>query len=57
MKKHWMQQAFAHHKGALHRDLGIPVGQKIPVATLEKAGNSGGHLGRRARAALNARRS
>jgi hypothetical protein len=39
-------------KGALHRQLGIPEGQIIPLATLKKASLKGGKLGRRARFAL-----
>lgn len=38
-------------KGALHRQLGIPIGQKIPEKTLEKAAHAPGKLGRRARVA------
>lgn len=30
----------ASHKGELHRDLGVPVGQKIPTAKIEAAKNS-----------------
>ena len=35
--------------GALHAELGVPQGQKIPAATLAKAANAGGKLGERAR--------
>ena len=38
-------------KGALHKDLGIPMGEKIPKATLEKAASRPGKVGRRARTA------
>lgn len=38
-------------KGALHKQLGIPIGKKIPEATLEKAAHAPGKLGRRARVA------
>ena len=37
------------HPGALHRELGIPEGEKIPAATLAAAAKKGGKLGRRAR--------
>lgn len=42
-------------KGQLHRDLGIPQGQKIPVSTLESAAGKKGKVGYRARFALKAR--
>jgi len=38
-------------KGALHREMGIPQGQKIPAKKLAKAASSGGILGKRARLA------
>ena len=37
------------HPGALHRQLGVPQGQKIPQAKIEAAAKKGGTLGRRAR--------
>lgn len=37
------------HPGALHKQLGVPAGQKIPAAKLEKAASAGGKLGQRAR--------
>lgn len=44
-------------KGALHDDLGIPQGQKIPVSKLEAAAESHDPLVRkRAHFALNARK-
>jgi hypothetical protein len=30
----WQQEAFAKNKGLLHRKLGVPEGQKIPVSLL-----------------------
>src|SRR5581483_4736058 len=39
----------------LHRDLGIPQGEKIPAATLERAAHAKGKLGQRARFALTLR--
>ena len=35
--------------GALHKELGIKMGKKIPEAALNKAAKSGGKLGQRAR--------
>lgn len=35
--------------GALHKELGIPQGKKIPAKTLAKAAKAGGKLGQRAR--------
>lgn len=48
MAKHFIQSAIKH-PGALHRQLGVPQGQKIPQAKLEKAAHAGGKLGQRAR--------
>ena len=39
------------HPGALHKEMGVPEGEKIPAAALEKAAHAGGKLGRRARLA------
>lgn len=37
----WIQGALSKHKkGALHRSLHVPQGQKIPKAKLEKAEHS-----------------
>jgi hypothetical protein len=49
-KKHWMQDA-VKHPGALHRELDIPEGKKIPEKRLAKAAKAGGKLGERARLA------
>jgi len=46
----------ARHKGALHRQLHVPVGEKIPTNVLRKAVKRGGLLARRARAALTLRK-
>lgn len=46
----WIQKAIKH-PGALHRELGVPEGKKIPQAKLEKAAHAGGKLGARARLA------
>lgn len=39
MKKNWIQGAIKH-KGALHKDLHVPEGKKIPAKTLAKAEHS-----------------
>jgi len=49
-KTHWIKGAI-RHPGALHKQLGVPQGQKIPEGKLEKAAGAGGTLGRRARLA------
>jgi hypothetical protein len=35
--------------GALHKELGVKAGKKIPAKTLAKAATKGGKLGQRAR--------
>ena len=40
----WIQKAIKH-KGALHKQLGVPAGEKIPAKKLEKAAEKGGKLG------------
>jgi len=48
----WIQKALAGHKtGQLHRDLGVPVGQKIPVKKLDRAAERDTVVGQRARLA------
>lgn len=47
----WIAGAIKH-KGALHKDLGIPEGEKIPVSTLEEEAKKPGKVGKRARLAL-----
>jgi len=49
-KKKWIQKA-VKHPGALHEQLGVPKGQKIPKAKLAAAAKKGGKLGQRARLA------
>lgn len=49
-KKKWIQGAIKK-KGALHKEMGIPEGKKIPAKALNKAAESGGKLGQRARLA------
>ncbi len=48
--KKWIQKAIKK-PGALHKQLGIPKGQKIPAKTLAKAAKAPGKLGQRARLA------
>jgi hypothetical protein len=45
-----------HKRGALHKQLGIPVDETIPLRTLESAAKKSGLLGKRARFALNLRK-
>jgi hypothetical protein len=47
----WIQGAIKH-PGALHRQLGVPEGEKIPRKRLEQAAQAGGKLGKRARLAM-----
>ena len=47
-KDKWIAGAIKH-KGALHKELGVPQGEKIPKAKLKKAEKAGGTLGKRAR--------
>lgn len=48
--KNWIQGAHMK-KGALHEEMGVPQGQPIPAARLQKAESAPGILGRRARLA------
>jgi hypothetical protein len=50
MAKKWISGAIKH-PGALHRQLGVPTGKKIPAGKLSKAAHAGGKLGKRARLA------
>lgn len=50
-KKNFIQKAIKK-PGALHKQLGIKQGKKIPAKTLAKAANKGGKLGQRARLAM-----
>ena len=47
-KKNFIQRAIKH-KGALHRELGVPEGKKIPASKIKSAASKGGKLGERAR--------
>ena len=50
MAKKWISGAIKK-PGALHKELGVPQGQKIPKAKVAKAAKAGGKLGQRARLA------
>lgn len=50
MAEKWIQGAHIK-KGALHKELGVPQGKKIPGGMLRKAEHAGGKLGKRARLA------
>ena len=50
MAEKWIQKAIKK-PGALHKELGVPEGKKIPKKKLEKAAHAGGKLGKRARLA------
>lgn len=50
MAKKWIQKAIKH-PGALHKSLGVPMGQKIPAKKLAKAAGASGTLGKQARLA------
>jgi hypothetical protein len=47
-KKNWIKGAIKH-PGALHRELHVPIGQKIPASKLTMATHAGGIEGKRAR--------
>ena len=46
----WIKDAIKK-PGALHAQLGVPAGEKIPAKKLAKAAQAGGKLGQRARLA------
>jgi len=48
--KNWIQKAIKK-PGALHKDLGVPAGKKIPSAKLAAAAKKPGKVGKRARLA------
>ena len=50
MGKNWISNAIKK-PGALHRELGVPMGQKIPTKKIAAAAGKGGKLGQRARMA------
>ena len=50
-KKNFIQEAIKK-PGALHRDLGVPQGEKIPLSKIKSAAKEKGKVGQRARFAL-----
>lgn len=50
MAKNWIAGAIKH-PGALHKEMGVPSGKKIPAKKLAAAAKKGGKLGQRARLA------
>jgi hypothetical protein len=50
----WIGEAIKR-PGQLHRDLGVPLGKKIPEALLDAAAKREGKVGQRARLALRMR--
>lgn len=48
---HFIQTAIKK-PGALHQEMGVPQGKKIPVKRIKAAAKKGGKLGQRARFAL-----
>lgn len=50
MAKNWIQKAIKK-PGALHREMHVPKGKKIPANRLAAAAKKGGKLGQRARLA------
>jgi hypothetical protein len=50
MAQKWIQKMHMK-KGALHKEMGVPEGKKIPAKKLDKASKAGGKLGKRARLA------
>lgn len=49
-KKNWIAGAVGK-KGALHKEMGVPMGKNIAEAKLEAAAKKPGKLGKRARLA------
>ena len=49
-KEKWIQKAIGK-PGALHKELGVPEGKKIPAKKLAAAAKKGGVEGKRARLA------
>jgi hypothetical protein len=49
-KEKWIQKAIKH-PGALHKEMGVAKGKKIPAKKLAAAAKKGGKLGKRARLA------
>lgn len=57
-EKHWIKDAVPEkNAGKLHRALGIPEGEKIPVFRLEAAAKKGGTLAKEANFAKTMRKT
>lgn len=54
-KKKWISKAIKR-PGQLHRDLGVPQGEKIPAKTLARAAKRDDKVGQRARLAKTLKR-
>ncbi len=53
---HWIQSTgISKNKGALHRSLGVPAGDTIPLAKLTQASKGDSKLAKRARLAMTLR--
>lgn len=50
MAKHWIEKAIKH-PGALHKELGVKAGNKIPAKKIDATAKKGGLEGKRARLA------
>ena len=50
MAEKWIQKAI-NKPGALHKELGVPAGKKIPSSKLAAAAKKPGKMGKRARLA------
>lgn len=50
MADQWIQTAIKK-PGALHKKLGVPMGEKIPTSKIKSAAKKGGALGKEARLA------
>lgn len=55
MADKWIAGAIKH-PGALHKDLGVPQGKKIPLKKIQKAAQGGGKTAKRARLAITLRK-
>ena len=47
MAEKWIQKAIKK-PGALHKEMGVPAGKKIPASKLAAAANKPGKMGKRA---------
>ena len=53
----WIKKALEKAKpGALHKQLDVPMGEKIPVDKLKEAAKKGGKMGKRAQLAMTLRK-